>query len=107
MLESDEKTQLADFLIETSYAYSLNITSVEARQIAEALIDNDYRPVSTVRVELLKEVRGAIKDRARKKELRREYMTDYSNGYIEGMIEAMMIIDTMLGKDAEDEEDGM
>lgn len=107
MLESDEKTQLADFLIETSYTYNLNITSVEARQIADALIDKNYRPAFTVRTELLKEVRGIIKDRARKKELGREYMTEYSNGYIEGMIEAIMIIDTMLGKDSEDEEDGM
>ena len=56
MLESDERTQLADFLIETSYAYSLNITSVEARKIANALIDNNYRPASTVKTELLKEI---------------------------------------------------
>lgn len=106
MLESDERTQLADFLIETSYAYSLNITSVEARKIANALIDNNYRPASTVKTELLKEISETIKDRVTKKELGRAYMTEYNIGYVEGMLETMTIVDAMLGKDAEDEEDG-
>lgn len=104
MLESDEKTKLAEFLIEIKYKYNLNITSVEARQIAESLIDKGYRPCLVVKSELLNEIKDTIKRRVAEKELGREYLTEYGNGYIEGMVDTAVAIDVIFGGRGKDED---